>query len=70
MIKFKPKVADIHKQIFKVKSGLLFLTGGRAGMKTASVSKKIAINLCLKPDDRNVLIREQTVQIKQSISLL
>ena len=67
MITFKPKVADIHKDIFKIKKGLLFLIGGRAGMKTASISKKIAINLCLNPDDRTVLIREQNVQIKQSI---
>ena len=67
MVRFKPNVADIHKDIFKINKGLLFLIGGRAGMKTESVSKKIAINLCLNPDDRTVLIREQNVQIKQSI---
>ncbi len=66
-IEFEPQVADIHKPIFKIENGLIFLLGGRAGMKTASVSKEIAIDLCINPDLRTVLIREQSVQIKQSI---
>lgn len=62
-----PKVANIHRPIFDMSTGTAIFIGGRAGMKTQTVSKKIIAEMCIKHDIRTVVVRDQAVQLKNSI---
>lgn len=73
MINIEPDVADCHKGVFKALTqkrnsmDTHIFIGGRAGMKTQTISKFIIAFLLTNQNARCCIVRDQAVQLKNSI---